>query len=223
MVTLDASLTGATVSVVDAVLPPCGPTRASAFALSSGDIASLFACDAVGALLAPLSAFILFAISTPPAMAAMIRASAAHLIHDLLLCAGSCGKLGEWAGAGDVSCAMTPDVSGDGAGKPFASFCGVSVREMGEADNPCTADVAIAGLGGKAYAGATVELVLNTAPHRGQKRAWGLQIAWHWPQTFSRGSVGAADEFCLAPQLLQNLALGVSALLHSEQFIVCNR
>ena len=87
MVTLDGSFSGA--AGTGTVLPPCGPTSASALALSSGDTESLPACDAVGVLFAPLSVFMLLAINTPPATAATTRASTAHLTHALLLRTGS--------------------------------------------------------------------------------------------------------------------------------------
>ena len=87
MVTLDGSFSGAAGTA--AALPPCGPTSASALALSSGDTESFPACDVGGVLFAPLRAFMLLAINTPPATAATIGASTAHLIHALLLRTGS--------------------------------------------------------------------------------------------------------------------------------------
>lgn len=136
---------------------------------------------------------------------------------------------GELSGdmSGDMSADVSADMTGDGADRSFAPISGNSdwkiVAACTSSGAFCTADAMSAGLDGSAGVGAAVELASNTAPHRGQKRACGLHSAWHWPQTFSMAAVGAGDEFCLAPQLLQNLALGVSGLLHSEQFIVCNR
>lgn len=97
---------------------------------------------------------------------------------------------------------------------------------MAEMAGAGTADVVAAIDGGMvdaAVAGAATASSTNTVPHLGQNLACGLQTARQSPQVFSVGAVSAAGVSCLAPQFLQNLALGVSGLLHCEQFIVCNR
>ena len=221
MVTLDGSFSGA--AGTGTALPPCGPTSASALALSSGDTESLPACDAAGVLFAPLSAFMLLAISTPPATAATTRASTAHLIHDLLLGTGSCGNGGglSWR-SGNTGALIA---AGGAAAESMGSISGGSVRAIdaaGASDAAAMAETAGV-MGEAAVAGVATAPASNTVPHLGQNLACGLHTAWQWPQIFSMGAVSAAGVSCLAPQFLQNLALGVSGLLHCEQFIVCNR
>lgn len=244
MVTLDGSFT---VSAGVAGLPPCGPTSASAFALSSGDTESLPACDAAGMLLALLSDFMLLAISMPPTMAAPIRASTAHLIQVLLLRAGSCGKAGglPWRAGkmGALTGALTgvwtaADAAGGAACQSMGSISGGSVRAIDVTGAACVSGTAVtagmakaagavvamgAAIAEAACSGVAAALSPNTVPHWGQNLACGLHTAWQPPQIFSTGAVSAADVSFLAPQFLQNLALGVSGLLHCEQFIVCNR
>ena len=220
MVTLEGSFSGA----VGAALPVCGPTKASALALSSGETESLPACDAVGVLLAPLSAFMLLAISTPPAMAATMRASAAHLIQALLLRTGSCEKAGGLSLRAGKTGALTGVLTAAGVavgaagisiGLSMGSISGGSVRAIDAEDE--------AGTEGMAAAAVAAAPASNTEPHLGQNLACGLHTAWQWAQVFSSGVVSAAGVSCRAPQFLQNLALGASGLLHCEQFIVCNR
>lgn len=234
MVTLDGSFTA---EAGAAGLPPCGPTSASALALSSGDTESLPACDAAGMLLALLSALMLLAISTPPTMAAPITASTAHLIQALLLRAGSCGKAGglSWRAenTGTLTGAWTEvDAAGGAACQSMGSISGGSVRAIdaaGASGAAVTAGMAkaagaVAAAIAEAFAsGVAAALAPNTVPHCGQNLACGLHTAWQPPQIFSTEAVSVAGESCLAPQFLQNLALGVSGLLHFEQFIVCNR
>ncbi len=66
-------------------------------------------------------------------------------------------------------------------------------------------------------------------PHLGQKRALGLHRFWQCSQVLpAESAAGAGDAAgsgtgaCLAPQFLQNLALGARGFPHCEQFIVCN-
>ena len=231
MVTLDGSFSGEAGTAT--ALPPCGPTSASALALSSGDTESLPACDAAGVLFAPVSAFMLLAISTPPATAATIRASTAHLIHDLLLRTGSCGNAGglSWR-SGNTGALIA---AGGASAESMGSISGGSVRAIdaaGASEAAVTAAMAETagvvaamdgGMGEAAAADVDTAPGSNTEPHLGQNLACGLHTAWQWPQIFSMGAVSAAGISCLAPQFLQNLALGVSGLLHCEQFIVCNR
>ena len=213
MVTLEGSFSGA----AGGALPVCGPTKASALALSSGDTESLPACDAVGVLLAPLSAFMLLAISTPPAMATTMRASTAHLIQALLLRTGSCGKAGGLSLRAGKAGALTAAVGAVGAagksmGLSMGSISGGSVRAIDAED--------AAGTAGMAAAAVAAALASNTEPHLGQNLACGLQIAWHCGQVFSafaaraaRSSV-AGGRACRVPQRLQNLAFAASALPH---------
>lgn len=205
-----------------AALPPSGPTRASALALSSAEIASLPAwapLDALLALLAllpaPVRPFMLLAIITPPAMAATSSASAAHLIQALLPRTGSWGKAGVRSLRG--ANAAGSDCGGLGAGVSMGSIKGGVRLALS------TACEAPKGMGGAVAAAAwSAPGRSNTMPHRVQKRASGLQTDWHWLQIFS-AAVIAASGSCLAPQLLQNLAVGESGLPHWEQFMVCNR
>ena len=110
----------------------------------------------------------------------------------------------------------------DAAGASEAAVT-VGMAEMAGAGMVAVVAAIEGGMTEAAVAGFVTAPAPNTVPHLGQNLACGLQTAWQWPQIFSVGAVSAAGVSCLAPQFLQNLALGVSGLLHCEQFIVCNR
>ena len=107
--------------------------------------------------------------------------------------------------------------------------CATGVATTGAAATVATAAIAATGAGAGGSRGAAS--AGNEVPHLGQKRACGLHRCWHCSQTWPAASAagegigtGAAtgSGACLAPQFLQNLALGARGFPHCEQFIVGN-
>ena len=139
------------------------------------------------------------------------------------------GTKGSMIGAALLNCAV--EVTGSAAAGTGAVATGACSWKVLISGGGVTG---MAAASGAASSGADATTAAETSgakgvPHLGQKRALGLHRLWQCPQVLpAESAAGAGDAAgsgtgsCLAPQFLQNLALGARGFPHCEQFIVCN-